>query len=96
MSLYSLDDTNLFNQQSKSKDTFEFLKEKFPGGIYCSSPSTSNQRTALIVDGSSLLHTYPQTGNTVIEYSLYLFVEHLLSLFDDYARIDIIFDTSDS
>ena len=96
MSLCSLDDTNLLNQQSKSKDTFEFLKEKFPGGIYCSSPPTSNQRTALVIDGSSLLHIYPRTGSTVIEYSFYLFVEHLLPLFDDYARIDIIFDTSES
>ncbi len=84
------------NQQPKSKDTIEFLKEKFPNGIYSTHPPVSNQHQALIIDGSSLIHIYPRAGSTVFEYSGYLFDEHILPLFLNYSRIDIVFDSSKS
>lgn len=84
------------NQQSKSKDTYDFLKEKFPSGIYSTCLPTSNQQQALVIDGSPLLHIYPRAGSNVFEHSLYLFIEHILPLFNDYSRIDIIFDSSKS
>jgi hypothetical protein len=84
------------NQQSKSKDTFDFLKKKFPLGIYSTHLPPPNQQQALIIDGSSLLHIYPRAGSTVFHYSVYLLVEHILPLFNDYSRIDIIFDSSKS
>jgi hypothetical protein len=84
------------NPQSKSKDTFDFLKEKFPAGIYCTHAPTSSQQQAPVVDGSSLLHVYPRTNSTVFEYAVYLFVEYLLPLFTNYSCIDIIFDSCKS
>ena len=94
----SLDNTNLLNQQSKSKDTFDFLKEKFPSGVFSSDldlPVSLNKK-ALIVDASSLLHINPCTGSSVFEYSDYLFETHILPLFVDYYCIDLVFNSSES
>ncbi|CAF4137062.1 unnamed protein product, partial [Rotaria magnacalcarata] len=59
ISLCSLEDSSLLNQQSKSKDTFDFFKEKFPVAILTHMPPR-NQQQALVIDGSSLLHCYPR------------------------------------
>ncbi|CAF4865364.1 unnamed protein product [Rotaria sp. Silwood1] len=96
ISLCSLEDVNLLNQQSKSKDTFEFLKQKFPTAIYSTNIPTTNQPKALVIDGSSLLHIYPRTGSNAFQHALYLLIEHILPYFADYSRIDIIFDSPKS
>ncbi len=84
------------NQQSKSKDTFDFLKEKFPLGIHSTYLSTLHQKQALVVDASSLLHINPRAGSTVFEHSIYFFDEHIIPLLVDYSRVDLIFDSSES
>ncbi|CAF1468756.1 unnamed protein product, partial [Rotaria sordida] len=96
ISLCSLEDVNLLNQQLKSKDTFEFLKQKFPTAIYSTNIPTKNQPKALVIDGSSLLHIYPRTGSNAFQHALYLLSEHILPYFTDYSRIDIIFDSPKS
>ncbi|CAM4964899.1 unnamed protein product [Rotaria socialis] len=95
ISLCSLEDSSLLNQQSKSKDTFDFLKEKFPVAILTHMPPR-NQQQALVIDGSSLLHFYPRAESNVFQYSIYLLTEHIIPLFNDYSRIDIIFGSSKS
>ncbi|CAF3090354.1 unnamed protein product, partial [Rotaria sp. Silwood2] len=96
ISLCSLEDVNMLNQQSKSKDTFEFLKQQFPTAIYSTNIPTTNQPKALVIDGSSLLHIYPRKGSNAFQYALYLLIEHILPYFVDYLRIDIIFDSPKS
>jgi hypothetical protein len=72
------------------------LKEKFSSGISSTLLANSNQQQALVIDGSSLLHIYPRAGSNVFEHSVNLLTEHILPLFVDYTRIDIIFDSSRS
>lgn len=92
----SLENPDLLNQQSKSKDTFDFLREKFPSAVSSTSFETSTQQKALVIDGSSLLHTYPRAGSTVYEYAVHLLTEAILPMFNNFSRIDIVFDSSKS
>jgi hypothetical protein len=84
------------NQQSKAKNTFDFLKEKFPLGIHSIYLSNLNPKQALVVDASSLLHINPRAGSTAFEHSIYFFDEHIIPLLVDYSRVDLIFDSSES
>ncbi|CAF4252684.1 unnamed protein product, partial [Rotaria sp. Silwood2] len=93
ISLCSLEDPNLLNQQSKSKDTLDFLRDKFPSAISSTCLQTLNKQQALVIDGSSLLHIYPRAGSTVYEHATYLLIETILPVFADFSRIDIVFDS---
>ena len=52
---------------------------------------------ALVIDGGSLLETRPQSRNcTVNQYAIQLLEAKILRLFDVYARVDVVFDSSSS
>ncbi|CAF1280596.1 unnamed protein product [Didymodactylos carnosus] len=86
---------DLMNQQKKSA-AIDYLKQQFPSSFSSSCP-TLKGKSALVIDGGSLLEIRPKTRNmTVRQYAEQLLTTVINRQFQQYDRIDVVFDSSES
>ncbi|CAF1640755.1 unnamed protein product, partial [Didymodactylos carnosus] len=94
LSLCDNHNCELMNQQKKS-GAIEFLKEQFPSAFLSSCPKITGS-CALVIDGGSLLETRPASRNTTVRnYALQLLNTVIKYNFQQYERIDVIFDSAE-